>query len=130
MTTTEIDIQKINHVQEVFYPISLSNEDILRILESYKDKRIYDKKRYHTKLKHDPVYIEKQKNATKKWILNNPEKHKLSLDKTKDRRKLQVKLNYYRKTNQLDKFKTKFPTLWDKVLELHLPHSPIQQSST
>ena len=129
MCDDEINMEKINNVDGAVVISGITNEEILRILESYKDKRIYDKKRYHNKLKLDPVYREKQKKATKTWILNNPEKHKKSLANSSERRKLQVKLNYYRKTNQLDKFKTKFPILWDKVLELNLPHTLTQKSS-
>ena len=100
--------------------LNLSNENILRILESYKEKRIYDKQRYHNKLKKNPEYMQKRRDTTADWIKNNPERHKKALEKSSERRKLQVKLNYYKKTNQIDKFKTKFPILLEKCLELGL----------
>tara|TARA_R110000796_G_scaffold42072_1_gene104283 strand:- start:140 stop:490 length:351 start_codon:yes stop_codon:yes gene_type:complete len=100
--------------------LNLTNENILRILESYKEKRIYDKQRYHNKLKKNPEYMKQRRETTAQWIKDNPERHKKAQEKSSERRKLQVKVNYYKKTNQLDKFKLKFPMLMERCLELGL----------
>ena len=100
--------------------LNLTNENILRILESYKEKRLYDKNRYHNKLKQNPEYMKQRRKATAKWIKDNPERHKKSQENSSERRKLQVKVGYYKKTNQLDKFKERFPMLLERCHELGL----------
>ena len=47
--------------------------------------------------------------------------------KHNDTRGLRNKLNYYRKLNQVDKFKNKFPEDWERVLLLNLPHTPYEK---
>tara|TARA_R110000823_G_C15795031_1_gene486569 strand:- start:37 stop:393 length:357 start_codon:yes stop_codon:yes gene_type:complete len=116
---TENDFEKIRASMD-----GLTNEDILRILESYKVKREYDKKRYD-KVKDNADFKKQNSESTQKWIKNNKEKHKKSLENSAERRKIQSKLNYYRRLNKVDKFQEKFPILWDIVLEQHLPTAPM-----
>ena len=122
---TEKDFEKVRTTISNFKNdgVVLTDENILRILESYKEKRIYDKARYDEK-KNDPIYKQKNREYASNWIKNNKERHNKSQQNSSNRRKLQTKLNYYRRLNKVDKFKERYPNLWNKVLEEDLPHNP------
>ena len=105
----------------------LNDEKILSILQSYKEKRKYDKDYYHTKLKVSEDFKVKNRQRAKDWISLNKERHKKNCMKHNDTRALRNKLNYYRKLNEVDKFKNKFPQDWERVLQLNLPHTPYEK---
>lgn len=107
----------------------LNNEQILSILQKYKDKREYDRNYYHTKLKNNKLFQQKQKERASEWYINNKEKHKKNCLKHNERRKLQNKLNYYRRLDKVDEFKIKHSAEWEKVLLLNLPHTPYERST-
>ncbi len=95
-----------------------NEEKINKIIEIYKKSRERDRKKYEKK-KNDPAFIEQNRARAKAhYEAHYRDVKKDNYNKNKEFIKAKSLFYYYRKTNRIDEFKSKFP---DKVelMETH-----------
>lgn len=85
----------------------LNDEQIQTILTAYKKKRESEIKHYHTVLKNDPTFQEKNRYRAKKWYEINKDKRKQYYEDNKDFQNAKNIYNYHKKKDNLEFFKTK-----------------------
>lgn len=88
--------------------IDLTEQEIEKVLKSYKNKKEREKIRYENN-KSDPEFIAKNRARAKNHYENNKDKYKLKYENNKDLMKARNSYYYYKGKNQLDKMKEKFP---------------------
>ena len=90
----------------------MNEEKINHIVEQYKKKKEREYNNYHNVNKFNDDYIIKNKERAKAHYDLHSEQRKLKYKETSDFVKARSSYNYYKKTNNLSKFREKFP---DKV---------------
>jgi len=98
--------------------MDLTDEHINKILESYKKKREREIKYYHEVKKHNEDYMKKNRERAKKHYQNGyKEKKKEYYENNKDIMKAKSSYNYYKKINNIDKFKDKHKEKYNLLVD-------------
>lgn len=87
----------------------MEEKQIQKIIEQFKKKKANEYYNYHNKYKLDEKYMIKNKQRAKEHYDNNKEKRANEYSRNKEFLKARSSYNYYKKTNNLDKFQKKFP---------------------
>lgn len=90
----------------------LSDVEISRILEIYKNQREKDKTKYEQR-KNDPEFMKKNRERAKKHYELNKHKRVNKYSENKDLQKAKCSYHYYKKKDNLDKFKERFPDRYE-----------------
>lgn len=90
----------------------LTEEQIENILTRYKQQKEKDKAKYE-KIKDTEEFKTKNREKAKSWYENNKEKRAQKYIDNKDLMSAKNTYYYYKKTNQLEKFKEKHPQKYD-----------------
>jgi hypothetical protein len=85
----------------------LNDEQIENIVSAYKKKREAEIKHYHTVLKNDEKFKEKNRYRAKVWYDNNKDKRKQYYEDNKDFQNAKNIYKYHLKKENLEYFKTK-----------------------
>lgn len=104
----------------------MNNEEIQRVLQQYKEKKARDREYYHTHVKTDTDRVERRRQASRDYMKNNRDKQAEYRIKNKEKINLRNLINYYRKHNRLNEFKTTKPDKYQRAIELNI----IQQALT
>jgi len=96
---------------------NLSEQEIDHILTQYKCRREKDKINYQKK-KLNPEFIEKNRQKAKDWYHSNKERRQESYVNNKDFLNAKNHFYYYKKKDQIDKFKEKYQDKYN-ILLLH-----------
>ena len=92
------------------------NEDKINdVLNKYKNKRENEKEKYHTIKKFDENFIKQNRQRAKEHYQNNKDKKKEYYINNKEKYKLNNLFNYYKKINDFDKLKNKYPNEYEKL---------------
>ena len=95
----------------------LTEEQIETILTRYKNQQQRDKEKYE-KVKDSEDFKIKNREKARLWYENNKEKRAKKYQDNKDFNLSKNTYYYYKRTNQLDKFKEKHPQKYD-ILEMY-----------
>tara|TARA_R110000824_G_scaffold231517_1_gene419407 strand:- start:13686 stop:14015 length:330 start_codon:yes stop_codon:yes gene_type:complete len=102
-----------------------TNEQIIKIINQYKNKKDKEKIRYDTKLKFDSEYKTLRNERSRIYYQNNKDIIKEKYKKDKAFRNARQILYYYKSNNNVELFKTKHA---DKLkLVEHLLESPVTE---
>ena len=93
---------------------NMTDEKIQRIITVYKKQRDRDKRRYELR-KQDPEFMERNRQRARLYHQKNRQNKKDQYQKNIDFMQSRNLLNYYKKLNRLDDFKSKYP---DKIVLL------------
>tara|TARA_S200002703_G_scaffold104434_2_gene90605 strand:+ start:1549 stop:1878 length:330 start_codon:yes stop_codon:yes gene_type:complete len=96
----------------------LTNEEIMKLIQKYKNKRTNEKKYYHnvTKTKEE-FKVKNRENAKKHYEEKGREMKKEKYVKNKDIIKAKALYNYYLKNDNIDGFKDKHKDRYILLLE-------------
>ena len=97
--------------------INLTNEEIEKIINRYKQKKSREKQYYHTTLKDSEEFVKKNRARAKAHYENNKENKKLKYNTNKDFLKAKSLYNYYKKKDNLHDFKEKHQSKVDLLQE-------------
>tara|TARA_R110000796_G_scaffold120812_5_gene234982 strand:+ start:1225 stop:1536 length:312 start_codon:yes stop_codon:yes gene_type:complete len=95
--------------------LDFSEIEIEKILNQYKNKKIKEKERYD-KIKDTEEYRLCSRERAKNNYLNTKEIRKQNYEDNKVMIKAKNSYNYYKKTNNTEKFKGKFPDRYEILL--------------
>lgn len=97
-----------------------TDEQIHRILKSHKQKMDREKKYYHDVSKNNEDFIRKNRERARKHYHNGyNEKKKLNYQDNKELIKMKSLYNYYKKKDNIDKFKDKYPEKYQKLIDIN-----------
>ena len=96
---------------------NLSEQEIDHILTQYKLRKEKDQKKYNLN-KEKPEFIEKNRQKAKEWYYSNKERRQESYVNNKDFLNARNHFYYYKKKDQIDKFKEKYQDKYN-ILLLH-----------
>jgi len=109
----------------------MNEEEIIKVLQYYKEKREYDRNRYHNYLKHDPEWVLKQQKFNRESYHKNRDKRLEYNHRNKDTINTKNLYRWYHKNNRQEEFKLKFPDKYKlledmnfKLLPTNHPQSP------
>jgi len=97
--------------------INLTNEEIEKIINRYKNKKIREKQYYHTTLKDSEEFVKRNRARAKAHYENNKENKKEKYNNNKDFLKAKSLYNYYKKKDNLNVFKEKHKSKVDLLHE-------------
>jgi len=89
--------------------MEMSNEQIKKIVNQYNRKREREKENYHTKLKCDDEWCERNKERALIYYHENKDKKKEKYIKDKDFVKSRSLYQYYKRMDRVKDFKDKYP---------------------
>ena len=94
-----------------------TDEKLKQLITSYEKAKQRDKAKYQKK-KEDPSFVSENRQRASNWYVNNKEKKQQHYINNKQFLNYRSQYYYYKRTNNLDKFKSKYP---DRVeyLETH-----------
>jgi len=95
--------------------MELSEDHINNILKSYKNKREREKERYD-RLKDTEEFKISNREKAKKHYLNNKDKYQEKYQEKKEYNKAKNSYYYYKRNNNLEKFKEKYPERYDLLI--------------
>jgi len=87
----------------------MEENQINHIIEQYKKKKDREYNNYHNVYKHSDEYMNKNRERAKIHYNKNIDKRKLSYEQNKELVKARSSYNYYKKINNISKFKEKYP---------------------
>ena len=108
---------------------TFNEEQIHRILSSYKNKREKDKERYQKK-KDDPEFVEKNRTRAREHYHKNKDVKRERYYENRDVAIARNSFYYYRKLNNLDLFQDKFPERYKLIESLGYSLSDQNPSSS
>ena len=94
-----------------------SDTQIQNILKTYKKKRESEKKHYHSVLKHDPEFKEKNRQRAKIWYEKNRDRRKSYYETNKDEHNAKTLYKYHLKKDNLEYFKNHHSDKYDLLVE-------------
>jgi hypothetical protein len=92
------------------------NERAIKLLESYKKKRIADNKRYHDKYKKDPVRVEAARQRAKKHYYESDCRNKY-YEENRELQRARTSWNYYKSHNRERDFMIRKPEYLQMLVE-------------
>jgi len=95
-----------------------SDEQINHILNVYKTQRERDKINYQKK-KLNPDFVQKNRDRAKKHYYENKEKRTNNYQLNKELQKAKMSYHYYKKKDNLDKFKEKYPERYNILTNIN-----------
>ncbi len=98
--------------------MDLTDEQISKVLQKYKHKIEYDRNRYHTLKKVDPIFMEQNRARAKQHYYNNIERKKEYYKLNVDKKKLLNLYYYYSKRDKLDVLKIKHPDKYEELCNM------------
>ncbi len=97
--------------------MDMSDDMIKKLVQQHKNKLEYYKNKYHNERKHDEIFMQKNRQRAK----DHYEKNKISKQEyyqnNKDFLNAKNSYYYYKKRNNIDKFKTKFPEKYKLLMD-------------
>jgi len=100
--------------------MDLSEEQINKILEAYKKKRIRENKYYHDVVKNKDDFVIKNRARAKAHYEKNKDKKKEKYQNNKELYSARNLYNYYLKKDNIEKFKEKHPDKFSILNDNHL----------
>ena len=95
-----------------------SDDQIAHILNVYKTQRERDKINYEKK-KLNPLFIQKNRDRAKKHYYENKEKRANNYEQNKDLQRAKCSYHYYKKKDNIDKFKEKYPERYEMLVKIN-----------
>jgi len=95
-----------------------SDEQIKHILNVYKTQREKDKISYQKK-KLNPDFVQKNRDRAKKHYHENKEKRTNNYQLNKELQKAKSSYHYYKKKDNIDKFKEKYPERYNLLTNIN-----------
>lgn len=89
--------------------MEMSNDEIKKIINQYNRKREREKENYHTKLKCDEEWCQRNKERALNYYHQNKDKKKENYKRDKDFINSRSMFNYYKRNNRINEFKDKYP---------------------
>tara|TARA_Y100000593_G_C4192874_1_gene277808 strand:+ start:232 stop:579 length:348 start_codon:yes stop_codon:yes gene_type:complete len=108
-----------------------TDEQISHILNVYKTQRERDKISYQKK-KLNPDFMQKNRDRAKKHYYDNKEKISNNYQLNKELQKAKSSYHYYKKRDNIDKFKKKYPDRYDMLLKINYfkLQNPLESTDT
>ena len=106
----------------IFYVIyintmDMSDDMIKKLVEQHKNKLEYYKNKYHNERKHDEAFMQKNRQRAKDHYEKNKILKQEYYQNNKDFLNAKNSYYYYKKRNNIDKFKTKFPEKYKLLMD-------------
>ena len=98
--------------------MELSEDHINNILKSYKNKREREKARYE-EIKDTEEFKISNRQKAKKHYDNNKDNYKQKYQEKKELNQAKSSYYYYKRNNNLEKFKEKYPERYDLLLNIN-----------
>ena len=95
--------------------LDLSEAQIQKILEAYKNKRAREKERYE-QIKDTEEFKTYNRNKSKLHYENNKEMYKEKYNKIKELNKAKNSYYYYKRKNDMETFQKKYPDRYELLL--------------
>jgi len=95
----------------------MEQELIDKLLKSYKRQIEYNRNKYHNERKHDETFMKKNRERSKQHYENNKNKKREYYDKNKEYINAKSSYNYYKRKNEIDVFKNKFPEKYQMLMD-------------
>jgi len=95
-----------------------SDEQIKHILNVYKTQREKDKINYEKK-KLNPDFVQKNRDRAKKHYYENKENRTNNNPLNKELQKAKMSYHYYKKKDNIDKFKEKYPERYNMLTNIN-----------
>ena len=89
--------------------MEFTEEQIQEILERYKKSIQYNRDRYHNVRKLNPEFMEKNRERARKHYKYNSQSKRDYYETHKDEINIKQRYRYYKKRNNIEKFKEKYP---------------------
>ena len=96
--------------------MDLNNEQIVKILKAYEQKRDREKQYYQEVKKNDEEFIKKNRERAKLHYAENKDKRKEKYEKNKDLNRIKSLYRYYKRNNKEEDFKEKHPDKYEILL--------------
>lgn len=93
--------------------LEIEDVDIQKVLQAYKKKREYERERYHTVIKKDPVLMERRREIARQHYYDNIDKKREYYRKNKDIQRLQRMAKKYTKEELSEKFPEEYSVMLD-----------------
>lgn len=98
--------------------MDLTEEQISRILENYKNKRMRENKYYHQVSKNNEEFMKKNRERAKNHYHNGyKEKKKNNYNDNKEMMKNKSLYNYYKKNDKIEIFKERHKEKYENLVE-------------
>lgn len=94
--------------------MDFTQKEIEIALKRYSHNKEYKKNYYNNKYHNDVEYQTKMKEYSKNYYQQHKEKRKESYEANKGFLCARRKYNYYKKSDSLDTYKTKYPEEWEQ----------------
>jgi len=106
----------------IFYVIyintmDMSDDMIKKLVQQHKNKLEYYKNKYHNERKHDEIFMQKNRQRAKDHYEKNKILKQEYYQNNKDFLNAKNSYYYYKKRNNIDKFKTKFPEKYKLLMD-------------
>lgn len=97
--------------------MDISDDKIKTFLESYKERLEKKRIHYHEVLKHDPEFMQKNRDRAQRHFEENKEKKKQYYQDNKEIKRLNNYYYNYKKQNRLPDLKKKHPEIYQKLID-------------
>ena len=98
--------------------MELSNEKIVTMMETHKERLEKKKELYHSVHKYDPEFVRKNRERAKRHFDNNKEKKRQYYYDNIERKRLNNFYYSYKRQDRLEDLKKKHPKIYDKLIEI------------
>jgi 2-oxoglutarate dehydrogenase complex dehydrogenase (E1) component-like enzyme len=97
--------------------MDITDEAIRKLVEQHKRKLEYYKNKYHNERKYNEEFMEKNRQRSRNHYERNKEAKKEYYLKNRDFMNAKNSYNYYKKRENIEKFKTKFPDKYQLLID-------------
>lgn len=102
----------------LYINMELSDEKIKNVVDKYMYNLEKKKELYHSVNKHDPVFMERNRERAKEHFEKNKDKKKQYYKDNQEIKKLNNLYYYYKKNDKMDLFKSKHPDKFNKLVKM------------
>ncbi len=95
----------------------MEEELITKLLNAHKRRIEYNRNKYHNERKHDDEFMKQNRERSKQHYINNKDKKHDYYDKNKEYINAKTSYNYYKRKNEIEKFKNKFPEKYKLLIK-------------
>lgn len=97
--------------------MDINDETIRKLVEQHKRKLEYYKNKYHNERKHNEEFMEKNRQRAKNHYEKNKDSKREYYLKNREFMNAKNSYNYYRKKDDIDSFKTKYPDKYQLLID-------------
>lgn len=97
--------------------MEMSDELIQKILATHKKRKEYERNRYHNVLKHDPDFVEKNRQRAREHYAKNKDKKREKYAKGRDIENARSNYRYYVRLGRQNEFQSKQPLKYELLVK-------------